>query len=68
MTGSSCLLAFGGMPLNLWIYSRFWTNEKIVIPYVNVIISMAFATGPALVGMGIRHVTRKWANRLAKVY
>ncbi|XP_068228708.1 uncharacterized protein [Palaemon carinicauda] len=67
MTAVSSLLAFGMMPLNLWAYSRPWTNQELKVPYMNIFISLAFVTVPVILGTIIRHFNRKWANYIAKV-
>ncbi|XP_068228709.1 uncharacterized protein [Palaemon carinicauda] len=66
MTAVSSLLAFGMMPLNLWAYSRPWTNQELKVPYMNIFISLAFVTVPVILGTIIRHFNRKWANYIAK--
>lgn len=69
MTALSAILAFGAMPLNLWLYAtRTWTSsESLVVPYINILVSLLFLTIPVLVGMIIRHFTRRWANYISKV-
>lgn len=67
MTAVSSLLAFGMMPLNLWAYSRPWTNQELKVPYVNIFISLGFVTVPVIIGMIIRHFNRKCASYISKV-
>ncbi|XP_060592169.1 ileal sodium/bile acid cotransporter-like [Ruditapes philippinarum] len=54
MTSLATLLALGMMPLNIWLYSRSWTNDDLVIPYKNIIISLVMTVGPAAVGIALR--------------
>ncbi|XP_071546605.1 ileal sodium/bile acid cotransporter-like [Panulirus ornatus] len=70
MTTCSSLLAFGGMPFNLWLYSHYWLTDdedSIVIPYRSIIISMAFVTFPVVVGMVVKHYHERTASILTKV-
>ncbi|XP_066273138.1 ileal sodium/bile acid cotransporter-like [Branchiostoma lanceolatum] len=61
MTSCSTVLAMGMMPLNLWIYSRSWTDQAAVIPYTQIVVALASILGPALVGM----LLKLWSERLA---
>nr|XP_045607583.1 solute carrier family 10 member 6-like isoform X2 [Procambarus clarkii] len=70
MTACSSIMAFGGMPFNLWLYSHPWLdggNEDIYVPFGSIMISLAFITGPVIVGMIIRHYHVKTANIITKV-
>ena len=67
MTAVSTLLAIGMMPLNLWIYSRSWTDESLVIPYTNILKSFGMTIGPAVVGILLRWKLPKVANIFVKV-
>lgn len=67
MTALSSMLAFGVMPLNIWLYSSRWTNQELQVPYVKILISLVIVTLPVVAGMVIRHCTRKWANHISKV-
>ncbi|XP_076035669.1 ileal sodium/bile acid cotransporter-like [Oratosquilla oratoria] len=92
MTACSSLVALGGMPFNLWLYSRYWMTQenedeepmdltmtddlpeapgvdmpKLVIPYMNIIISLLFISIPVTVGMIIRHCNLRVANIITKV-
>lgn len=67
MTAVSTVLALGMMPLNLLIYSRSWTSEPLVIPYINIMISFALTIGPAIIGILIRWKFPKIAAVLVKV-
>ncbi|XP_019632848.1 PREDICTED: ileal sodium/bile acid cotransporter-like [Branchiostoma belcheri] len=62
MTSCSTVLAMGMMPLNLWIYSRSWTDQAAVIPYTRIVSALASILGPALVGM----LLKLWSDRIAK--
>ena len=67
MTTASTVLAFGMMPLNVWIYSRSWTSDALVIPYVNILISLIMTIVPALLGILIRWKIPKVADVFVKV-
>lgn len=67
MTALSSLLAFGVMPLNVWLYSSRWTDQELLVPYVNILISLVIVTVPVIFGMVVRHFSRKWASYLSKV-
>lgn len=68
MTAVSTVLAMGMLPLNLLIYSRSWTDEPLIIPYVNILISFGLTLGPALLGIFIRWKFPKVADVLVKVW
>lgn len=67
MTAVATVMATGMLPLNLWIYSRSWTDEPLVIPYLNILISFGLTIGPALVGIFIRWKFPRVADVLVKV-
>lgn len=69
MTACSSLLAFGGMPFNLWAYGKYWRGDDntFVIPFANIIGSLALITGPVIVGMVVRHFHRRAAEIVTKV-
>ena len=67
MTTVSTVLALGMMPLNVWLYSRSWTDERLVIPYVNILISLAMTVTPAALGIFIRWKWEKFAQYIIKV-
>ena len=69
MTACSSLLAFGGMPFNLWAYGRYWqqVDDSVVIPYTNILISLAILTAPAIAGMAVRHFHQRAAAIITKV-
>ncbi|XP_033750416.1 ileal sodium/bile acid cotransporter-like [Pecten maximus] len=66
MTATSTVMAMGMMPLNLFIYSRSWTDQALVIPYVNIAISFVMTITPAAVGMFIRWKWPKLADIVVK--
>ncbi|XP_072173873.1 ileal sodium/bile acid cotransporter-like [Diadema setosum] len=57
MTFSSTVLALGMMPLNLFIYTRFFIehNQQLRAPYAELAIQLAFLVVPVLIGVGISH-------------
>lgn len=67
MTALSSMLAFGVMPLNIWLYSWRWTSQELQVPYVKILISLIIVTLPVIAGMVVRHCSRKWANYVSKV-
>ncbi|XP_053405064.1 ileal sodium/bile acid cotransporter-like [Mercenaria mercenaria] len=67
MTTLATLMALGMMPLNVWLYSRSWTNEDLVIPYMNIIISLIMTVGPAAFGIFLRWKWEKFALIIVKI-
>ena len=77
MTTMSTTLAFVLMPLNIFIYTRFWAQELAesaisdspfaVVPYQKIFTALACALGPVIVGILIRRWNLKVANVFAKV-
>lgn len=77
MTVVSTVLAFGLMPLNIFIYTRLWVHTLAqsaltrspfsVIPYDKLFITLASTVGPTIVGIIIRRKFVKAANVLATV-
>lgn len=71
MTACSSLLAFGGMPFNLWLYGGYWQegegDNSIVIPFTNIIISLVFITVPVIMGMVVRHFRKREAEIITRV-
>ncbi|XP_066292213.1 ileal sodium/bile acid cotransporter-like [Branchiostoma lanceolatum] len=63
MTTLSTVLAMGMMPLNLWLYSRSWTHDVAVVPYKEIVTTLAMILIPVAVGMLIKF----WFEKLAKV-
>ncbi|KAJ8301616.1 hypothetical protein KUTeg_020603 [Tegillarca granosa] len=67
MTAASTAIGTGMMPLNLWIYSRSWTNRKAVIPYVSIVIALISVLVPVAIGMVIVYKfpkPAKWITRI----
>ena len=64
MTAVSTAVGIGFMPLNLWLYSRRWTDTSTVVPYKNIIIALACLVLPVPVGMAI---LKKWPKVAAWV-
>ena len=77
MTVISTALAFVLMPLNIYIYTRFWAEELAesaisgspfnVVPYQKIATALASALGPVILGALIRKWNVKVANVFAKV-
>ncbi|CAL4109928.1 unnamed protein product [Meganyctiphanes norvegica] len=70
MTTFSSILAFVGMPFNLWLYSKHWMGDEdqpLVIPYTSILSSLAFVTLPVGIGMGIRSFRENWASKIVKI-
>ncbi|XP_066954488.1 ileal sodium/bile acid cotransporter-like [Macrobrachium rosenbergii] len=70
MTTCSSIMAFGGMPFNLWLYSGHWLTEgddTIVVPFRSITTSLTFVMGPVIVGMFIRHFHEKTASIITKI-
>ena len=68
MTVCSSVLAFGGMPFNLWLYGNYWQGDNsFVIPFTNIMISLVFITVPVIVGMTVRHFHKRAAEMTTRV-
>ena len=67
MTTASVVFSFGMMPLNLFIYSRSWTNDKSVIPYKDIVITLVSILLPVCLGVIIRYKLKKLAPIIVKV-
>ncbi|XP_068228706.1 ileal sodium/bile acid cotransporter-like [Palaemon carinicauda] len=70
MTTCSSIMAFGGMPFNIWLYSGQWLtegDETIVVPFLSITTSLTFVMGPVIVGMIIRHFHEKTATIITKL-
>ncbi|XP_067126690.1 sodium-dependent organic anion transporter-like [Centruroides vittatus] len=63
MTTISTVLALGMMPLNVWIYAKDTEASKLVIPYLNMALSLITITSPVLLGMLL-----KWKVPKVSVY
>ncbi|XP_041464093.1 ileal sodium/bile acid cotransporter-like [Lytechinus variegatus] len=62
MTAVSTAVAIGMMPLNLFIYTRVWTDDKAVIPYVNIVTTLITILIPVVFGVFLRW----WKKELTK--
>ena len=69
MTVVSTTLAIGFLPLNMFIYTRYWTDEDTVddIPYGNMVFSMLYTWVAAAIGMVIAWKAKRAAKYVAKV-
>ncbi|XP_033626717.1 ileal sodium/bile acid cotransporter-like [Asterias rubens] len=67
MTAFSTIVAMGMMPLNLFIYSRSWTNDGAIIPYNSIIISLVLILVPVLIGMLIKYKKPSWCPIITKL-
>ncbi|CAH1788422.1 unnamed protein product [Owenia fusiformis] len=67
MTTCSTVIAMGMMPLNLWIYSRTWTDRQAQIPYLDVVVSLLLILVPVGIGMIIKWKNDKVAFIITKV-
>ena len=67
MTILSNVLAFGIMPLNIWLYSRSWTSETLQVPFKNIFISLVMTVLPAAIGVCVRWKWEKAALIMTKV-
>ena len=67
MTIVSNVLAFGIMPLNIWLYCRSWTSEEFQVPYTQIMISLVMTVGPAAVGILVRWKWEKVSHYVIKV-
>lgn len=68
MTACSSLLAFGGMPFNLWVYGSYWKGDNdFVIPFANIMGSLALISGPVILGMVVRHYNTRAAEIVTMV-
>ncbi|XP_063955768.1 ileal sodium/bile acid cotransporter-like [Lytechinus pictus] len=62
MTAVSTAVAIGMMPLNLFIYSRVWTDDKAVIPYVNIVTTLVIILVPVAFGVFLNW-WKKWLTK-----
>ncbi|XP_066954381.1 ileal sodium/bile acid cotransporter-like isoform X1 [Macrobrachium rosenbergii] len=70
MTTCSSVMAFVGMPFNLWLYAGHWLtkgDDTIVVPFRSIAKSLAFVMGSVIVGMFIRHFHKKTASIITKI-
>nr|XP_054755723.1 ileal sodium/bile acid cotransporter-like [Lytechinus pictus] len=67
MTTISTVAAIGLMPLNLFIYSRRWTDDNAVVPFVSIITALVSIVIPVTIGMIIRWKRIEWTSFISKV-
>ncbi|XP_045118179.1 LOW QUALITY PROTEIN: solute carrier family 10 member 6-like [Portunus trituberculatus] len=73
MTVCSSVLAFGGMPFNLWLYGSYWQGDNsfrdnsFVIPFTNIMTSLAIITTLVIVGMTVRYFCKRAAEIITRV-
>ncbi|XP_071481626.1 ileal sodium/bile acid cotransporter-like [Diadema antillarum] len=67
MTTVSTAVAVGLMPLNLFIYSRVWTSESTVIPYLNVFTTLITILIPVCFGMFLRWWKKEWTTWITRI-
>ncbi|XP_071481163.1 ileal sodium/bile acid cotransporter-like [Diadema antillarum] len=67
MTTVSTVVAIGMMPFNLFIYSRVWTNDRAIIPFVSIFTSLVCILIPVAIGMLIRWKRKEWTSLIARV-
>ncbi len=67
MTTGSVICAFGMMPLNLFIYSRSWTDDDSVIPYTKIVLTLLSILVPVAFGIIIHYKLSKLDPYIAKV-
>ncbi len=61
------VLALGVMPLNLWIYTRYWAKLAVAIPYKNLLVTLVATVIPASLGYLVLWRKPKAVSVLAKV-
>ncbi|XP_030832211.1 ileal sodium/bile acid cotransporter-like, partial [Strongylocentrotus purpuratus] len=67
MTTVSTAVAIGMMPLNLFIYSRVWTDDGAVIPYVNIVTTLVSILIPVAFGVFVRWWRKEWTKYITRV-
>ena len=67
MTLVSTVLALAFMPLNMFLYTREWTDEQIEVPYIQNVIIIIGTWFPAFIGIFIRYKSAKVGDWIAKV-
>ncbi|XP_072167366.1 ileal sodium/bile acid cotransporter-like [Diadema setosum] len=66
MTTISTVVAIGMMPFNLFIYSRVWTDDRAIIPFVSIFTSLVCILIPVAIGMLIRWKREKWTKLITR--
>ncbi|XP_076340586.1 sodium-dependent organic anion transporter-like isoform X2 [Tachypleus tridentatus] len=67
MTTWSTMIALGMMPLNLFMYGSNIATDDVVIPYVNILLSLIYITSPVAAGMLVRWKFPKVAPYFTKI-
>lgn len=67
MTSCSTLLALGMMPLLLYIYCQGFANVHKLVPYAQIVMSLALTLVPCGIGIVINHYRPKYANIFLKL-
>ncbi|XP_041464096.1 solute carrier family 10 member 6-like [Lytechinus variegatus] len=62
MTSVSTAVAIGMMPLNLFIYTRVWTGDQVVIPYVDIVTTLVSILIPVAFGVFLRWWKKEWTK------
>eukprot|EP00057_Strongylocentrotus_purpuratus_P034815 XP_796623.1 PREDICTED: ileal sodium/bile acid cotransporter [Strongylocentrotus purpuratus] len=66
MSTVATLASVGMMPLNLFIYTRYWEAAQINIPYLEIATALALILIPVFIGIFIRHKKEKWTPYIIK--
>ncbi|KAL3852234.1 hypothetical protein ACJMK2_015904 [Sinanodonta woodiana] len=67
MTTVSTAVGIGMMPLNLWMYTRSWTDQSTVVSYINIIVALFLVMVPVPIGMLILWKFPRSAVWIAKI-
>jgi hypothetical protein len=57
MTTISTTLALGFLPLNMFIYTRFWIDDSTEMPYVQMVVTLLYLWASVFLGY---LVGRRW--------
>ncbi|KAJ8356267.1 hypothetical protein SKAU_G00190610 [Synaphobranchus kaupii] len=67
LTTCSTLLAFGMMPLLLYLYSQGIPNIENLVPYTGIILSLVMTLVPCAIGIAINHHAPRYTPVIIKV-
>ncbi|XP_071483423.1 ileal sodium/bile acid cotransporter-like [Diadema antillarum] len=67
MTTVSTAAAIGMMPLNLFIYTRVWTSESTVIPYLDIFTTLITILIPVSFGMFLHWWKEAWTTWISRI-
>ncbi|XP_071483407.1 ileal sodium/bile acid cotransporter-like [Diadema antillarum] len=67
MTTVSTAAALGMMPLNLFIYSRVWTSESAVIPYLDIFTTLVTILIPVSFGVFLNWWKKAWTTWISRI-